>query len=172
MANKNKLRRPCTYTCPPWATWWMRQLISQTRSIVHVLYSSSLPGTSTRHTHLLHFPYFILPSKETSVLFAFFLDSLIFWVNWELVILAFFFQVWGQNNHLLSLFWGFGMSFFFYCIFFFFCEIKREVNDQITKHSSFFCYYYYLCSNTIKGLLHPKMKMLSLFTYPHVIPTP
>jgi len=27
-------------------------------------------------------------------------------------------------------------------------------------------------SKTLKGLVHPKMKILSVFTHPHVVPTP
>jgi len=27
-------------------------------------------------------------------------------------------------------------------------------------------------SNDFKGLVHPKMKILSVFTHPHVVPTP
>ncbi len=33
------------------------------------------------------------------------------------------------------------------------------------------CYYFNLLID-IKGILHPKIKMLSFFTYPHVVPNP
>jgi len=40
-------------------------------------------------------------------------------------------------------------------------ETKRDHNDQSKSMFSNF-----------KGLVHPKMKILSVFTYPHVVPTP
>jgi len=29
-----------------------------------------------------------------------------------------------------------------------------------------------IVKNNLKGLVHPKMKILSVFTHPHVVPTP
>jgi len=28
----------------------------------------------------------------------------------------------------------------------------------------------FICENDLKGLVHPKMKILSVFTHPHVVP--
>ncbi len=33
-------------------------------------------------------------------------------------------------------------------------------------------HYYFFNLDSLKGLLHPKMKILSLITYPHVVPNP
>ncbi len=34
------------------------------------------------------------------------------------------------------------------------------------------CFFFPILKGLIKGLLHPKIKILSLITYPHVVPNP
>lgn len=98
---KTKRHRPSTYARPPRATWWMRQLISRTRTIVDVLYSSSLPSTQALGAHTYYISCTLSSHQEKllfsffplNFLFFFFFLNLIFRVNWELVI-SFVFQGW------------------------------------------------------------------------------
>ncbi len=137
---KTNCCRPYTYTRPPWATWWMRQLISRTRPTVHVLYSSSLPSTQALDAHIYCISP-ILPSRETSVLFAFFsLLNLIFRVNWELVILAFFFQGWVLKHKTSICYLYFGIACLNELFSFFLTKSKRSKrsNHQAVKFFLFF----------------------------------